>query len=158
MAQALLRTAGCPVAAPSANRSGAVSPTRAEHVEESLGGRIDLVLDGGACRVGLEYTILDLSVSTPTILRPGGLSREILEEALGCAVAVADGGFLLIGGVIPCVTTFIPLFVQGVLGLSATVAGSASVATAGVPALANPPTARKVTSPSTESRCNDAWR
>lgn len=92
VAQALLRAAGIPVAAPSANRSGAISPTRAEHVAESLGGRVDLVLDGGACRVGIESTILDLSMDVPTILRPGGIAREVLERTLGCAVAAAGAG------------------------------------------------------------------
>ena len=61
MAQALIRAAGRPIAAPSANRSGAVSPTRAEHVAESLGDRVKLILDGGPCEVGLESTVLDLT-------------------------------------------------------------------------------------------------
>jgi L-threonylcarbamoyladenylate synthase len=89
VAQALLRAAGIPVAAPSANRSGAVSPTRAEHVAESLAGRVELVLDGGPCRVGVESTILDLSGETPTLLRPGGIPREVLRDLLGQEVAVA---------------------------------------------------------------------
>lgn len=92
VARELLRAAGVPVAAPSANRSGAVSPTRAEHVAESLGGRIDMVLDGGACRVGIESSILDLSGEIPTLLRPGGIPREVLEQVLGCAVAIAAAG------------------------------------------------------------------
>jgi L-threonylcarbamoyladenylate synthase len=83
MAQALIRAAGRPIAAPSANRSGAVSPTRAEHVAESLGDRLKLILDGGPCEVGLESTVLDLTTSTPTLLRPGGATREAIEAAIG---------------------------------------------------------------------------
>ena len=63
MAQALIRAAGRPIAAPSANRSGAVSPTRAEHVAESLGDRVTMILDGGPCEVGLESTVLDLTTA-----------------------------------------------------------------------------------------------
>ena len=83
MAQALIRAAGRPIAAPSANRSGAVSPTRAEHVAESLGDRVKLILDGGPCEVGLESTVLDLTTSTPTLLRPGGATREAIEAVIG---------------------------------------------------------------------------
>ncbi len=83
MALALIRAAGCPIAAPSANRSGAVSPTRAEHVAESLGGRVALILDGGPCTVGVESTVLDLTGETPTLLRPGGATREAIEAAIG---------------------------------------------------------------------------
>lgn len=89
VALALLRAAAVPVAAPSANRSGAVSPTRAEHVLDSLAGRVDLVLDGGPCRVGIESTILDLSTPAATLLRPGGIAREALEEMIGEPVALA---------------------------------------------------------------------
>jgi L-threonylcarbamoyladenylate synthase len=83
MAQALIRGAGRPIAAPSANRSGAVSPTRAEHVAESLGSRVKLILDGGPCEVGVESTVLDLTTATPTLLRPGGATREAIEEVIG---------------------------------------------------------------------------
>ena len=83
LAQALLRAAGRPVAAPSANRSGAVSPTRAEHVAESLGDRVPLILDGGPCPVGIESTVLDLTTTPPTLLRPGGVTREALEAEIG---------------------------------------------------------------------------
>jgi L-threonylcarbamoyladenylate synthase len=83
MAQALIRAAGRPIAGPSANRSGAVSPTRAEHVAESLGDRVKLILDGGPCEVGLESTVLDLTTSTPTLLRPGGATREAIEAVIG---------------------------------------------------------------------------
>lgn len=83
IAQALLRATGRPVAAPSANRSGAVSPTRAEHVTESLGENAPLILDGGPCLVGVESTVLDLSGNRPTLLRPGGATREAIEEVIG---------------------------------------------------------------------------
>lgn len=83
MALGLIRAAGCPIAAPSANRSGAVSPTRAEHVAESLGGRVSLILDGGPCSVGVESTVLDLTGETPTLLRPGGATREAIEAVIG---------------------------------------------------------------------------
>jgi L-threonylcarbamoyladenylate synthase len=89
MAQALIRAAGRPIAGPSANRSGAVSPTRAEHVLESLGDRVKLILDGGPCEVGLESTVLDLTTSTPTLLRPGGATREAIEAVIG-PVALSD--------------------------------------------------------------------
>lgn len=78
VALALLRATRRPLAAPSANRSGAVSPTRAGHVRQSLGGRVAMVLDGGACRVGVESTVLDLSGPTARLLRPGGTSLESL--------------------------------------------------------------------------------
>jgi L-threonylcarbamoyladenylate synthase len=79
----LLRQAGTPVAAPSANLFGQVSPTTAQHVADQLGSRIDYILDGGTCSVGLESTVLDLSGPFPALLRPGGLNREQIEEAIG---------------------------------------------------------------------------
>ena len=81
LSRALLAEVGGPVAAPSANPSGKVSPTRAEHVLEGLGGRIAAVLDGGACPVGVESTIVGLT-EQPVLLRPGGLPVEALEDAL----------------------------------------------------------------------------
>jgi L-threonylcarbamoyladenylate synthase len=83
MAQALIRAVGRPLAAPSANRSGAVSPTRPTHVAESLGDRVKMILDGGPCQVGLESTVLDLATATPTLLRPGGATREAIEAVIG---------------------------------------------------------------------------
>ena len=82
VARALLRAAGIPVAAPSANLFSRPSPTRASHVLDDLGGRIDLVVDGGATEVGLESTVLDLTRDVPTILRPGAVSREMLRPIL----------------------------------------------------------------------------
>jgi L-threonylcarbamoyladenylate synthase len=89
LAQALIRAAGRPLAAPSANRSGAVSPTRAEHVAESLGDRVKMILDGGPCAVGLESTVLDLTTAPPTLLRPGGATREAIEAVIG-PIALSD--------------------------------------------------------------------
>ncbi len=79
----LLAAAGVPIAAPSANISGRVSPTCAAHVEEDLGAKVDMILDGGPTHAGLESTIVALSPA-PTLLRPGGLAREEIEAALGC--------------------------------------------------------------------------
>jgi len=83
VAQALLKAVGRPVAAPSANRSGRISPTTAAHVRAELGDRIAAILDGGACRIGLESTVLDLSGERPILLRPGGLPIETLAAVLG---------------------------------------------------------------------------
>jgi len=83
VAHALLRQVGRPVAAPSANRSGRVSPTTAAHVLEELDGRIAAVLDSGRCQVGVESTVLDLSAASPVLLRPGGVALEDLEAVLG---------------------------------------------------------------------------
>ncbi len=81
-AQALILAAGCPIAAPSANRSGKPSPTTAEHVYEDMKGRIPLILDGGPCSVGVESTVLDLTGDHPVVLRPGGVTVEMLEQVL----------------------------------------------------------------------------
>ena len=92
LAQRLLQAFGGPVAAPSANPSGRVSPTRADHVLDGLSGRIAAVLDGGPCAVGLESTIL-LPDPEPVLLRPGGLPMEALEAALGMPLAMGgDAG------------------------------------------------------------------
>jgi len=83
VALALLAAYGKPLAAPSANRSGAVSPTTAAHVAQSLGPDAALILDGGPCRVGVESTVLDLTGPHPLLLRPGGLALETIESVLG---------------------------------------------------------------------------
>jgi L-threonylcarbamoyladenylate synthase len=83
LALALLARFGAGIAAPSANRFGAVSPTRAEHVRRDLGGDVELVLDGGACEVGLESTIVDVSRGYARLLRPGGVPVEAIEAELG---------------------------------------------------------------------------
>ncbi len=90
VAQALLLACGRPLAAPSANRSGEVSPTTADHVAQSLGGAVDMVLDGGPCRLGIESTVVDLSHEAPVILRPGGVAAEDIESVTG-AIDFANG-------------------------------------------------------------------
>ena len=89
MAQELLRAFRGGIAAPSANRFGAVSPTTAEHVVLDLGDNVDYILDGGACQVGVESTIVDLSRGRPVLLRPGGMPREAIEAIVG-PLAAAD--------------------------------------------------------------------
>ncbi len=81
-ARALIAKAGVPIAAPSANRSGRPSPTTAQHVLDDLGGRIPLIIDGGACKYGVESTVLSL-VGEPTILRPGAITREMIAALIG---------------------------------------------------------------------------
>lgn len=88
LALELLRAAGRPIAAPSANRAGRVSPTTADHVLSELDGHIAAVLDGGPCRVGVESTVVDLSGKTPLLLRPGGVPTEELETLLGPLAAL----------------------------------------------------------------------
>lgn len=83
LALELLREAGTPIAAPSANVFGKTSPTTAKHVIEQLGGRYEVLIDGGACRVGVESTVLSLAGDTPVILRPGGITREEIEKEIG---------------------------------------------------------------------------
>ena len=83
LAQELLRRAGVPIAAPSANRSGRLSPTQAAHVAASLPEGAAYILDGGACPVGLESTVIDLSGEPPALLRPGGLPRAEIEALTG---------------------------------------------------------------------------
>jgi L-threonylcarbamoyladenylate synthase len=78
----LLRKSGVPIAAPSANRSESVSPTRADHVAESLGAAVDLILDGGPCLFGIESTVLDVSADPPTILRPGAITAAQIARAI----------------------------------------------------------------------------
>lgn len=83
VALSMLRSFGGGVAAPSANRFGRISPTSAAHVLQELGDNVDLILEGGGCRIGLESTILDLTGERPAILRPGAISADQLSEALG---------------------------------------------------------------------------
>lgn len=85
-ALALLRVSELPLAAPSANRFTQLSPTTAQHVEQALGDRVSVVLDGGACDIGIESTVLDLTTDPPTLLRPGLLGAEELSEVLGQTV------------------------------------------------------------------------
>lgn len=90
----LIRRAGCPVAAPSANLSGKPSPTRGKHVAEDMTGRIPMILSAGDCSVGIESTVVDLSGDEPTILRPGILTAAELAEAIGTPVSL-DPSLLL---------------------------------------------------------------
>ena len=83
IARALIEAAGVPIAAPSANRSGRPSTTSARHVIEDLSGRVAFIIDGGDCGVGLESTTIDLTVSPPRVLRPGGVTLEQLRDVLG---------------------------------------------------------------------------
>ena len=83
VARAIIRAAGLPIAAPSANSSGKPSPTRASHVEYDLNGKIDMIVDGGAAEWGLESTIVDVSDEIPMILRPGAVTKEMIEAVVG---------------------------------------------------------------------------
>jgi len=90
-ARALIEAAGVPLAAPSANRSGRVSPTTAAHVVADLDGRIDWILDGGSCRYGVESTIIQVAGGRMALLRPGAIAREAIESALGSPIELGDG-------------------------------------------------------------------
>ena len=90
MARALLRAAGRPIAAPSANRSGRISPTTAGHVAASLGDAVSMILDGGPCGVGVESTVVDLTTDRVVILRPGGITAEQIKAVLDCDVVMAE--------------------------------------------------------------------
>lgn len=91
VARALLEAFGGPVAAPSANPSGRISPTTAAHVAHGLGSAVSAIIDGGACRIGLESTIVGLT-GTPVLLRPGGIPAEEIEAVLGTPLARAEEG------------------------------------------------------------------
>ena len=92
IAKVLIELAGCPIAAPSANKSGKPSPTTAQAVQEDMEGVIAGIIDGGASNIGVESTIVDTTSPVPTILRPGGITLEMLEEVLG--VVEIDPGLL----------------------------------------------------------------
>lgn len=87
IALSLIGQAGVPVAAPSANLSGKPSPTDAAHVIQDLSGRIDFIIDGGNCKVGLESTVIDMTADPPVVLRPGGITAEMLEKKIGKVIA-----------------------------------------------------------------------
>ncbi|HXX92554.1 MAG TPA: L-threonylcarbamoyladenylate synthase, partial [Planctomycetota bacterium] len=98
LALSLLRAFGGGIAAPSANRFGKVSPTTAAHVRSDLGSEVDFILDGGPSTVGVESTIIDCSGPEPSILRPGGVTREAIQEALGRPVEVIGTGEIRVPG------------------------------------------------------------
>lgn len=98
VALALLSAFGGGITAPSANRFGSVSPTMADHVRAELGDAVDFVLDGGPCGVGVESTIVDVTGETPSILRPGGVTREDLEAVLGHPVALPSTSHVRVPG------------------------------------------------------------
>ncbi len=91
VAAKLIAAAGVPLAAPSANPSGRISPTRARHVAEGLGDRLDMILDGGPTPVGIESTVIGFSENGPLMLRPGGVPREVIERIVGPLKAPASG-------------------------------------------------------------------
>jgi len=91
LAQQVLRAFAGGLAAPSANRFGRISATRAEHVREEFGAQVPLLLDGGPCRIGIESSIVDLSAQTPRILRPGAISRAQIEAVIGTVAIGVDG-------------------------------------------------------------------
>lgn len=87
----LIKKSGVPIVAPSANKSQTISPTKAEHVLESLGNSVDMIIDGGQCRVGVESTIIDLTGKNVVMLRAGGVSKEALEDFLNQEVLISHG-------------------------------------------------------------------
>lgn len=94
IARRLIQAAGCPIAAPSANTSGLPSPTKAKYVIDDMKGKIDAIIDGGDCTFGVESTVITLATQTPTILRPGAITKEMIENVIGrvnVARAVLEG-------------------------------------------------------------------
>lgn len=94
IARRLIKASGCPVAAPSANTSGLPSPTKAKYVIDDMNGKIDAIINGGDCEFGVESTVITLATDKPTILRPGAVTKEMLEEVIGeveVASAVLEG-------------------------------------------------------------------
>lgn len=87
----LIKKSGTPIAAPSANKFKSISPTTAHHVYNSLGGKVDMILDGGRCTVGVETTIIDLTTKDIVMLRAGGMSKEELEEYTGEKILISHG-------------------------------------------------------------------
>ena len=97
VARGLLSAAGVPIAAPSANRSGSISPTTAAHALSELDGVLPVILDGGACQIGLESTIVGFEADTPVLLRKGAVTREAIEQVVGPTVASNSGKLLAPG-------------------------------------------------------------
>jgi len=101
LTRAIIAALGRPIAAPSANRFGSVSPTTAEHVRRDLGDAVAFVVDGGPCAVGVESTIVDLTGDGPIIARPGGISREDIEAVVGAEVPIRAHGEIKASGTLP---------------------------------------------------------
>lgn len=101
IAHAILKEAYIPVAAPSANTSGRPSPTRVEHVLEDMMGKVSIIVDGGITDVGIESTVLDITGEKPVILRPGGITKEDLEELLGIEVDTDQATIAAEEGLVP---------------------------------------------------------
>ena len=137
VAHELLVNFGGALAAPSANRHGRVSPTTAQHVRDDLGADVDFILDGGACGIGIESTIVDLSRGAPALLRPGGVSVANLESALGGKLTMPDAGAPRVPGALPAhyaPKTPVRLVGSGELGREIATRGSrAAVLAFGVP-------------------------
>ena len=94
IARAVIKASGCPIAAPSANTSGLPSPTKSKYVIDDMSGKIDAIIDGGDCEFGVESTVITLATDVPTILRPGAVTKEMLESVIGkveIAGAVLEG-------------------------------------------------------------------
>ncbi len=100
VALALLKETGVPLAAPSANRSGRISPTEAAHVRDELQGRVDMVVDGGACVVGVESTVVDMTEAVPVILRHGAITQAMLEATIGKVHVAAAGSAIRAPGML----------------------------------------------------------
>jgi L-threonylcarbamoyladenylate synthase len=90
-ALALIKKSGVPIVAPSANKYQSISPTTAQHVADGLGANVDMILDGGACSVGVESTIIDLTGEKTVLLRAGGTAKEDIEEFLGEKILISSG-------------------------------------------------------------------
>ncbi|OGP73815.1 MAG: threonylcarbamoyl-AMP synthase [Deltaproteobacteria bacterium RBG_16_49_23] len=101
VALSLIEESECPIAAPSANPFGYLSPTTAEHVQEQLGDQVDLILDGGPCEVGVESTILSFAEKTPKLLRPGGVPLEEIESIIGQVEVRSNKEKILAPGMLP---------------------------------------------------------
>lgn len=98
IAQAVLAAFGSGLAAPSANLFGHISPTSAEHVKQSLGNRVDMILDGGPCKIGIESTIIDCTQAHPRILRPGMITANMIEETTGLTLEAANKNIPRVSG------------------------------------------------------------
>ncbi len=144
----LIRRSGCAIAAPSANTSGRISPTRATDVYEDMRGKIPLILDGGPSKVGIESTVIDLTREVPTVLRPGAITAEMLAEVLGevvnhkgkVVVAAAPGmKYKHYAPVVPCIGARTPETAEKIASryLSPVIMGESSFISAitGVPTI-----------------------